>query len=132
MDDGLLQEVDQPGEDESVGELQDREAVERAEARGEVGVEIALDLLECEPGQGGVRERDTMGVYSFFLRFMENEKRREILKKNNRMKARNTLNLYLMNTERPPGVSYRFDILFSFFNSCFRLFKIFLLSGDFP
>ena len=71
MDDGLLQEVDQPGEDESVGELQDREAGERAEARGEVGVEIALDLLECEPGQGGVRERDTMDVY-FFLRFMEN------------------------------------------------------------
>ena len=66
MDDGLLQEVDQPGEDESVGELQDREAGERAEARGEVGVEIALDLLECEPGQGGVRERD------FFWRFMEN------------------------------------------------------------
>ena len=74
MDDGLLQEVDQPGEDESVGELQDREAGERAEARGEVGVEIALDLLEREPGQGGVRERDTMDVYFFlfFWRFMEN------------------------------------------------------------
>ena len=67
MDDGLLQEVDQPGEDESVGELKDREAGERAEARGEVGVEIALDLFECEPGQGGVRERDSMDVYIYIF-----------------------------------------------------------------
>ena len=69
MDDGLLQEVDQPGEDESVGELQDREAGERAEARGEVGVEIALDLLEREPGQGGVREREIPWMYILFLFF---------------------------------------------------------------
>ena len=57
MDDGLLQEVDQPREDESVGELQDREAGERGEAGREVGVEVALDLLECEPDKAGVRER---------------------------------------------------------------------------
>ena len=52
--------------------------------------------------------------------------RREISNEINRIKDKNTLNLCLINTESPPGVSYRFDILLSFSNSCLRLIYIFL------